>query len=834
MKRRTFDEIQEILKRRPIVLDGAMGTTIQAKGVSPSCNEELNLSNPDLIRDIHLEYLSAGSDVILANTFGASSISLGDHDLADRSIEINRRAVEIAKSAITSCGKQAFVAGDIGPTSKLPTLLHTSFDVLFGAYFEQMYAMLDCGADLILIETCQDPLQIKAALSAAQSSFIKVGFEVPVLLSITIERIGTMLLGTELDAALSVAAPYKPFAFGLNCATGPEAMREHLNMLSNESPFHLLCEPNAGIPRMEGGQTKYDMGPEEFSEIVAGFVERFGISFVGGCCGTTPEYIKALHKILGKQDGTKLKDRGAIIPSVSSLFTSVSLDQEPKPLIIAEQTNVNGSRKFKKLLLANDYESMAEVAKSASASSHVLDICLAQPGRDEPVDYTELIRSIALKVDSPIMIDSTNVGAIEAALKLVPGRAIINSINLEDGGKKAKTIIGFAKKYGAAIVGLVIDEDGMAKTADRKIKVAKRIIDLVNSEGLGDEDILIDYLTFTLASGDASLNDAGLQTFEAITQSKANFPNVGTMLGVSNISFGLPPRFRKALTSVFLHKALDAGLDAAIVNPQRIVPYDGISEDLEDICSRLIDNDRDRGDPLKELLGYSDGDEEQFVTTVNRKSLSPEEALRENILEGTKEGLASIIDNVIAGGREPSQIINEILLPSMQEVGVSFGDGGMPLPFVLESAETMKAAIDILTPRMKDGEVVSKGTIVLATVRGDVHDIGKNLVDAILRNNGFKVINLGIRQPAKSIVDAVRANSADAIGLSGLLVSSTEVMLDDLKEFREEGLSIPVLCGGAALSLSFVKEFLHPAYGSDVFYCEDAFAGFRAMQQIVS
>lgn len=830
--------MEDILKQRPVILDGAMGTTIEARGRPvASCNEELCLSRPEFILDIHREYIKAGSDVILTNTFGGSRISLADHGLTARAAEINRGAARIARRAADEAGDaKRLVAGDLGPTSKLPTLSQISFDEMFDAYREQVAVLLDGGVDMILIETCQDPFQMKSALAAANDAIRDSGRRVPVFVSVTVEKTGTMLLGTELSAALVIAAGYRPYAFGINCATGPKDMEENLRYLSGHSPFHILCEPNAGMPEVVDGKASYTMCPDEFGEIMAEYSGRFGLAFVGGCCGTTPDHIAALSKrvkskrIAGRNISVQLP------ASAASLFTSVAFDQEPRPFIVAEQTNVNGSKKYRDLLAANDYESMADVARDVSKASHALDICLAVPGRSELKDFDELVRLVAMKADVPMMIDSTDPDAMESALRRIPGRAIINSINFEDGGAKAKRILRIARRHGAAVVGLTIDEDGMAKTCERKIDIAKRLLDFVSNEGLGPDDIFMDVLTFTLASGDPSLYGAGFETLLAIERIKKEMRGVRTILGVSNISYGLTPKGRRILTSVFLNRAIDAGLDAAIINPSRIVPLANIDGELLKICNRIIDGDRNDGDPLAQFIKMIDveGGRPSVCHEAKGGPVSPRDALRARIVEGSKAGLQDVIEGLIASGVAPADVINEILMPAMQDVGKLFGGGRLPLPFVLESAESMRAAIDLISPHMKGSGVAKRGTIVIATVRGDVHDIGKNLVDAILANNGFRVVNLGIRQPATAIIDAAIANKADAIGLSGLLVSSTEAMREDLVTFRQMKISIPVLCGGAALTESFVKKTLAPTYGATILYCADAFAGLAAMEEIAS
>lgn len=841
--RRMPHNLIDMMGRRPVVFDGAMGTMLQAAGISCECVEEICLSRPKVVSDIHLAYLDAGSDAITTNTFGATSVALSDHGLADKVRDINLAAAAIARGVLDSAdGAQRLVAGGIGPTSKLPTLGHIAFGELFDAYLDQIGALVEGGVDLILIETSQDLLQAKSAAAAARAAFEKTGRRLPVVISVTLEKAGTMLLGTELSAALAALAPYGPAAFGINCATGPKHMEEHLKFLSANSPFPIICQPNAGLPEIVGGRPVYSLGPDEFANILADLTRSEGIAIVGGCCGTTPEHIEALVSQLRgwKSRRTRAGSRGGrnvprpSYPAVSSLYTSVPLKQEPRPFIVAEQTNVNGSKRFRAMLMDSDFDAMADAGRKAADFSHALDVCVAYAGRDEVADIARIIPRLVLRADAALMIDSTNPDAIEKALSLAPGRAIINSINLEDGGEKAKRILGCARRFGAAVVGLTIDESGMARSVEAKLGVATRLTKLVEAEGLGLGEFLIDPLTFTLASGEPTLRDAGVQTLAAIGALKKKIEGARTILGVSNISFGLPPPGRKFLTSVFLHMALGEGLDAAIINPASILPLDRIPEDARHLCERLIANDAGRGDPLAALIKYCDEMKGAggAARVVRKADLSPEEELRSCIIEARREGLEKALNEALKV-MAPADVINKILLRAMEEVGEKFGEGAMPLPFVLQSAETMRFAIDRLSPLLHTDDQPKRGTIVIATVRGDVHDIGKNLVDVILSNNGFGVINLGIRQPASSIIDAAKAHGADAIGLSGLLVSSTEVMREDLETFRDNGIVIPVLCGGAALTRSFVENNLRAAYGNPVYYCADAFAGLDVMKKLV-
>jgi len=836
-----------------------MGTMIEAANPSAEdygghagCNAVLNITRPKLIASILDAYLEAGADIISTNTFGASSVALADYGLASKTKQINRCAVAIAKKAAQTATTKAhprFVAGEIGPTSKLPTLGHISFEDLFASYTEQIKIFLEGKVDCILIATCQDPLQMKAAGAAARKAMSDKGSEVPLFVSVTIENNGTMLLGTDLLAALATIDPFRPSAFGINCARGPDMMLEYIEQLALHSPFPILCRPNAGMPENVAGKPVYPLTPADFADSLKAFVDDFGVAFVGGCCGTTPDHIHALVSSLKtrskRQEARgKMKTSGlgphasCFAPQVSGLFSAVSLDQEPRPFIVAEQTNVNGSKRFKELLLKNDYDGMASMGKESAKGAHALDICVAYPGRNECEDIVKVISRIVKTVDSPIMIDSTNPKTIKAALEISPGRSIINSISLEDGGVKAMEILKLAERFGAAVVCMTIDEEGMARTAKRKLDIAKRLHEIALSCGLRTEDLLFDPLTFTIASGDASLNNASVETIKGIELIKEKIPRAKTILGVSNVSYGLPPAARRVLTSIFLQRALDAGLDAAIVNPSGMLRLSQIPTQERKIVKRLIDNDISRGPPLVELLGHYEAKtgrlehaRQRFVRAA-KHAMPASDALRQKILNGDKSGLETLL-NEACKTMNAADVINKILLPAMKRVGDLFARGGLPLPFVLQSAEAMRAAIDELSPMLAKNKAGHKGTIVLATLRGDVHDIGKNLVDIILSNNGFEVINLGIRQPIEAIIDASRKHNADAIGLSGLLVSSTEIMREDLETLRHREISIPVLVGGAALTKKFADTVLQKAYEGPVHYCKDAFAGLAALEEIV-
>ena len=829
------------IKNRPAVFDGAFGTMVQMSppdekdyGDLPQINEVLCITSPALIASIHNAYLKAGCDIITTNTFGASRIVLAEQGLEDRVQEINTKAAKIARASADAVIKiekrPVFVAGELGPTSKLPSLGHISFFELEDTYCEQAGFLISNGVDLLMTATSQDPLQVKAALSGARLAMRKAGREVPVIVSVTVEANGSMLVGTTLAAMLASIEPYGPAAFGINCALGPDLMEEHIAEISQLSPFPIICQPNAGLPENREGKPFYPLGPGKFSSILGSFADKYGIEIVGGCCGTTPGHIAELRKRVEKID---LKKRRLLYtPACSSLFSRVSLDQTPKPFIIAEQTNANGSKKFRDMVSTGDWHGCLAIAREASEGAHAIDLSISLPMRNETEDMHKLVPEIVRSLDIPIMIDSTNPSAIEAALSHIGGRAIINSINLEDGGAKAKKILSLAKRFGAVVVGLTIDENGMAVTASKKLEIAERIVNLAKDEGLRAQDIIIDPLVFTLASGAKETENSGIETLKAVKLIKDALPEVRVSLGISNVSFGLPPKGRKALTSYFLTRAVSEGLDAAIINAKKIEPIHNIDSGILPWVERLVNNDKSKGSPIESLLeklGSEEKKAERAAQSAEKKS--PEELLSSKILNGDRSDLEKTIESVLKKF-SAKEIVNGILMEAMKDVGERFGAGSMPLPFVLKSAETMRAAINILKPNLSSDDTESRGTIVLATVRGDVHDIGKNLVDAILSNNGFKVVNLGIKQSAANVIEAVKKHNADAIGLSGLLVSSMEVMREDLEVFRHNNLRVPVLCGGAALTERFTKEVLSKEYPADVFYCADAFAGLKNMEKV--
>ncbi|GAB4142690.1 MAG: methionine synthase [Planctomycetota bacterium] len=836
--------ILRVLRERVLVFDGAMGTMIQRMGLSErdfegreGCNEVLVRSRPDVICSIHEAYLDAGADVVETDTFGGSALVLAEYDLGDAALELNRAAARLARECADSratAGRPRFVAGSVGPGTKLVTLGQVSVDDLFAAHEIQIRGLIEGGADCIAIETCQDLLQIKTVVRAARSAMRAAGREVPIFCTITIETTGTMLVGSDLAAALTTLESLPVDVVGLNCATGPDLMQESVRFLGQNSTRQVMVMPNAGLPRNENGVAVYDLTPEELAGFQSRFVREYGVSIVGGCCGTTPEHVRAVAKAVR---GLVPSPRPVAFPDqLASLYHAVPLDQENGPLFVGERTNANGSRKFRELMLASDIDGMIEMAKEqVFEGAQVLDVCTAYVGRDEAKDMASLLSVMAVKVTAPIMIDSTQLDVIEAALKILPGRPIINSINLEDGEGRADRLCELAREHGAMLVALTIDEEGMAKTADRKVEIAKRIRDIaVDRHGLSPGDLIFDPLTFTIGSGDDASRDAGVQTLLGIERIKREIPGVRTILGLSNISFGLSPYPRQILNSVFLAEATARGLDAAIVHPSKILPIHKLDEEDRRVTLDLIHDRRTDGrDPLFDFIRRFEG--KASISSGVREDdsdLPVEERLKRRIVDGNRIGLEKLLEEAMETHR-PLEIINEILLEGMKKVGDLFGSGEMQLPFVLQSAETMKAAVGFLEPRMERIRGEEKGTMVLATVRGDVHDIGKNLVDIVVSNNGYRVVNLGIKVPIERILEAAGREKADAIGLSGLLVKSTVVMKENLELMSQRGISTPVICGGAALNRHFVEEDLREAYSTGaVFYGKDAFAGLHIMDEL--
>lgn len=846
-----------ILKQKVIVFDGAMGTNIQSQNLSADdfggeqlngCNEHLVVSKPSAIEKVHSDFLSVGVDVIETDSFGSSSIVLAEYGLQSRAYELNFKAAQLAKNVaaqFSSAHHPRFVAGSIGPTTKLPSLGHITFKEMSDAYYEQVAGLVEGGADVLIVETCQDLLQTKSALAAIFQYFSDKRVRIPVITSITIETMGTMLMGTEIAAALTTLEPFDIDVIGMNCATGPKEMSENIRYLCTNSPIPVSCIPNAGIPENIGGRAHYHLTPEEFVRYLGHFVKDLGVNVVGGCCGTRPDHLKQLVDAVGS---LAPKERTIdFVPSSSSLYTTAPMHIDPPPVIVGERTNANGSKKFKELLQSENYDGMVTMGKEQmKEGAHLLDVCVAYVGRDEVRDMKEVAFRFNTQVTLPVMIDSTEAPVIEQALQMFAGKCIVNSVNMEDGEERIKKVVPMCKKYGAAVVALTIDESGMAKTAQAKLNVARRMYNLVVKKyGMKPHDLIFDTLTFTLGSGDEEFRKAGIETIEAIRLIKKEFPEVKTLLGVSNISFGLAPHVRHVLNSVFLHYAIEAGLDMAIVNAQKIMPLYKIDERGRELSRQLVFDERKfEGekcvyDPLTELMAYYA--DKKGETKKEKKSLGStiEEILKNRVVEGEKQGLQQDLDEALKK-YSALEIINTILLYGMKVVGDLFGRGEMQLPFVLQSAEVMKTAVAYLEQFMpktptkagEKSEMTTKGTIVLATVKGDVHDIGKNLVDIILTNNGYKVFNLGIKQPIDNILRAFEDYHADAIGMSGLLVKSTLVMKENLEVLNERGLKPPVVLGGAALTRRYVEQDLRSVYKGVVVYANDAFDGLHFMEQL--
>jgi 5-methyltetrahydrofolate--homocysteine methyltransferase len=836
----------ETARERVVILDSATGTGIQWLELTPEdfggldgCNEYLNIYSDhsrEVVRRLHRANLDAGVDAVKTNSFGASAVTLVEYELAERAYEINKAAAELAREVAdeyaTAEGPR-WVAGSMGPGTKLPSLGQVGFDGLHAAYREQARGLLDGGVDVLLVETVYDLLQAKTAIIGAQDALVDAGREVPILVSVTIETTGQMLVGSEIGAALTALEPLGIDALGINCATGPDYMHEHLRYLSAHSRLPIICQPNAGLPRVENDRAAYDLTPSGLTDAHRVFVGEYGVSIIGGCCGTTPAH---MAEVVGALRGARPESREPQPEAgVTSLFTPLPYDQDASVLIVGERANANGSRRFKRLLADENFDEMANVVRDqASEGAHIADVCVDYVGRDGVPDMEALVAAACGRTTLPLMLDSTEPPVLEAGLKLIGGKPLVNSINLEDGGERLDRTLRAARRYGAAVVALVIDEEGQARTADRKLAIAHRIHDLAVGEyGLPAEDLFFDMLTLPLGSGQEELRNDGKETLAAIRRIKAEIPGVHTILGVSNVSFGLNAASRQVLNSVFLHAAVEAGLDAAIVNAKQILPEHQIEPEGLLAAQRLIANEWVDGvDPLHAFMAVFSG-----VTLRSEApdlSESPvEERLHRRILDGLREGLQADLDEAMQE-RPALTIVNGLLLPAMQVVGDLFGSGKMQLPFVLQSAETMKAAVAHLEPYMEKSAATDKGTIVLATVRGDVHDIGKNLVDIILSNNGFRTINLGIKQPIANVIEAADAEGADAIGLSGLLVKSTVVMKEDLQELNRRGLAsrYPVLLGGAALTRRYVEQDLRNIYEGNVYYGQDAFEGLSIMNAL--
>jgi 5-methyltetrahydrofolate--homocysteine methyltransferase len=800
------------------------------------CNELLNVTAPEVLSEIFHAYLTAGADLITTNTFGSFSWVLDEYQIGNRAYELTRAGAELVKQ---ECQKFStpehprFCLGSVGPGTKLPSLGHITYDEMYAGYTEFCLALIDGGVDIFLLETAQDPLQIKAALHACQEASRQKEVEIPIMVSVTIELSGTMLIGTDASTIATILEPFDILSLGFNCGTGPEQVLKHVKTLSEVWHKPISVHANAGLPQNRGGYTHYPMGPEEFADKQEAFLDFEGVSFLGGCCGTTPQHIRALTNRVANISPKPAS--GSHENSLASLFSTVPLMQEPAPLLIGERSNATGSKAFRELLLAEDYEGTLSVGQQqVRAGAHVVDVSVGFAGRDETKDMQEVMSMYAQKISLPLMPDSTQTVALETALKCIGGKPIINSVNLEDGIEKFDAVCSLAKKYGTALVCLTIDEIGMAKTVERKLEVAERIYELATKKhGIKPEDLVFDLLTFTLGSGDEEYLDAGINTIEAIRELRKRHPEVGATLGLSNISFGLDKDARPYLNSMFLHYCIEAGLTSVIINVKHIIPINKISQEDQEVCNNLIFNKKPEAAALFEFIEHFSTKEaiDTDAEDASYLAMSDEEKIAKLLMDGDKERMIPLVEEArhrIA----PEKIVNEILIDAMKVVGELFGSGQMQLPFVLQSAETMKKTVDYLNPYLPKVEKTVDTTLALGTVKGDVHDVGKNLVDIILSNNGFKVVNLGIKVELEDFIQTTKDGHISAFGMSGLLVKSTQVMQENLKTLKAEGISIPVLLGGAALTRSFIDDFCRPFYDGPIFYCKDAFDGVTAMSRI--
>ena len=850
--------LRQALASRVVVADGAMGTMLQAANPTledfqnhEGCNEILNVSRPDIVRSVHDEYLSAGVDAIETNTFGANWSNLADYGIEDRIYELAFAGGKIAREAADSFStveKPRFVLGSLGPGTKLPSLGHTTYENLKIAYYTAAKGLADSGCDALLVETSQDLLQVKAAINGCRQAIGETERDIVLIAQVTVETTGTMLLGSEIGAALNTLEPMGIDLIGLNCATGPTEMSEHLRYLSKNAKVAISVMPNAGLPVLGTNGASYPLGPNELALALEGFVDDYGISLVGGCCGTTPEHLSAVvNKVSGKPIA---KRNPELDPGASSLYQYVPFRQDKTYLAIGERTNANGSRAFRDALLAEDWEKCVEIARDQIRDgAHMLDLSVDYVGRDGAADMSQLASRFATASTLPIVLDSTEPAVLKAGLEHLGGRCVINSVNYEDGDgptSRFAKIMPLVKEHGASVVALTIDEEGQARDADWKLRVARRlIIDLRDNWGMNVGDILIDCLTFPIATGQEETRKDGIETIDAIRRLKIEFPEVQTTLGVSNVSFGLNPAARVVLNSVFLHECVQAGLDSAIVHPSKITPMARIDERQKQVALDLIydrrtfDGQECTYDPLQEFLQLFDGVE--LATSKNARAealaaLPLYERLQRRIIDGEKVGLENDLNEAMALGTPPLEIINTHLLEGMKIVGELFGKGEMQLPFVLQSAEVMKTAVAILEPFMEKTGDEGRGTMLLATVKGDVHDIGKNLVDIILTNNGYRVVNIGIKQTINQIIDGAVESNADAIGMSGLLVKSTVIMKENLQEITARGLDQkwPIVLGGAALTRAYVEQDLAALFPGEVRYARDAFEGLRLMDSIMA
>lgn len=850
--RTRIEALRDAFATRVVVADGAMGTMLQAQDPTledfqdlEGCNEILNVTRPDIVRSVHQEYFAVGVDCVETNTFGANFAALGEYDIPERVFELSeagaRIAREVADEFTASSGRQRWVLGSMGPGTKLPTLGHAPYVKLRDAYQQNAEGMIAGGADALLVETTQDLLQTKAAVLGARRALETTGANLPIICSVTVETTGTMLLGSEIGAALTALEPLGIDMIGLNCATGPAEMSEHLRYLARHSRIPLSCMPNAGLPVLGKNGAHYPLQPAELADAQETFVGEYGLSLVGGCCGTTPEHLRQVVERVRDVPRTEREPHPE--PGAASLYQTVPFRQDASFLAIGERTNANGSKKFREAMLDGRWDDCVEMARGQiREGAHLLDLCVDYVGRDGVADMAELAGRFATASTLPIVLDSTELPVLRAGLEKLGGRAVINSVNYEDGdGPESRftKVTQLAVEHGAALIALTIDEEGQARTPEHKVAIAERLIgELTGTYGVHESDILIDTLTFTICTGQEESRKDGIATIEAIRRLKERHPDVQTTLGLSNISFGLNPAARIVLNSVFLDECVKAGLDSAIVHASKILPIARLEEEQVKVALDLIYDRREEGyDPLQKLMELFEG-----VNTKSMKdgraeelrALPLNERLERRIIDGEKNGLEEDLAAALAE-RPALEIVNDTLLNGMKVVGELFGSGQMQLPFVLQSAEVMKTAVAYLEPHMEKTDDDGKGTIVLATVRGDVHDIGKNLVDIILSNNGYTVVNLGIKQPVSAILEAAEEHKADVIGMSGLLVKSTVIMKENLEELNQRKMAadFPVILGGAALTRAYVEQDLHEIYEGEVRYARDAFEGLRLMDALI-
>ena len=852
-------------ERPVLVFDGATGTSLQQMDLGPEdfggaalegCNEYLVVTRPDAVQEVHRQFLEAGCDVIETDTFGATSLVLAEYDLQDQTYELNLRAAQLAREMAdrySTAQKPRFVAGSMGPTTKLPTLGHVGFDQMRDSFAEQARGLLAGNVDLFIIETCQDPLQIKAALAGLEQAFDAAGERRPLMVSVTMETTGTMLVGSDIAAVVAILEPFPIDVLGLNCATGPEQMKEHVRYLSAHAPFVVSCIPNAGLPENVGGVAHYRLTPVEMKMAMHHFIEDLGVQVIGGCCGTTPAHISALADLAQEMTPAQRSVRTPVLEqqrpllgaeaSAASIYGTTPYHQDNSFLIIGERLNASGSKKVRELLNAEDWDGLVAVARGqVKENAHVLDVNVDYVGRDGEKDMHDLVSRLVTNVNLPLMLDSTEWQKMEAGLKVAGGKCLLNSTNYEDGDERFFKVLELARTYGAGVVVGTIDEEGMARTAERKFAIAQRAYRDAVEFGIPAHEIFYDPLALPISTGIEEDRRNGCETIEAIRRIISDLPGVHVVLGVSNISFGLSPAARITLNSVFLHDCCEAGMDAAIVSPAKILPLIKISEEHQQVCRDLInDNRRFEGtvctyDPLTELTTLFEGvsTKEARASGPSLADLPVEERLKQHIIDGERIGLEPALEEGLQNYK-PLHIVNTFLLDGMKVVGELFGSGQMQLPFVLQSAETMKSAVAYLEPYMEktEGESSAKAKFLIATVKGDVHDIGKNLVDIILTNNGYEVVNLGIKQSVEAIIEAQQTHQADCIAMSGLLVKSTAFMKDNLQAFNDSGISVPVILGGAALTPRFVHKDCREVYNGQVIYGRDAFADLRFMDALV-